>query len=185
MWTIVHNCPQLWTTVQVKTIVNNCGYQLKTIGQFQGFYKSCLGAEVESWSSYALCFFDTYRARKTKRSKKRIRIIFFNAYRARKTKRSKKRIRSFFLTRVALRTRRRPGSPPRSMTHEKANGADCPRWPSEGATAPQASPRVGCFMWFGDCSHSVLISRLMFKTIGRCSQPIRYQILSIRNPWSL
>ena len=71
------NCGQLSTIVQVKTIVNNCGYQLKTISQFQGFYKSCLGAEVESWSSYVLCFFDTYRARKTKRSKKTNTYHFF------------------------------------------------------------------------------------------------------------
>ena len=47
-----------------------------------------------------------------------------------------------------------------------------------------SGPPVGCFMWFGGCSASVLILRLRLRAIGRFSQPIR-QILSICNPWSL
>ena len=37
---------------------------------------------------------------------------------------------------------------------------------------------VGCFMWFGGCSASVLILRSRLKAIGRCSKPIRYHFLS-------
>ena len=35
---------------------------------------------------------------------------------------------------------------------------------------------VGCFMWFGGCSASVLILRSRLKAIGRCSKPIRYHL---------
>ena len=37
---------------------------------------------------------------------------------------------------------------------------------------------VGCFMWFGSCSASILILRSRVKAIGRCSKPIRYYLLS-------
>ena len=113
--TIVHNCGQL---SKVETTVNNCGYQLKTIDQFKGFYKSCLGAEVESWSSYVWCFFDTYRARKTKRSKKQIRIIFFNTYRARKM------VRMCFLIRFVFRA---PNVPKKNDTYEFQESKNRPK----------------------------------------------------------